>query len=377
MRPGYKSLASAFPVPAGIVNVMRHALSAALIFVVFSAAVPPANAADSVSRRDAFSLIWKSTSRPAESTRETPYIDVKKGSAGYEEITYAKARGILSDEQDHFYPDSPVSPSDALRWILRTRSVEPVREDGSRVRSELPEIADVPALAELYGVAYDHEGESMTRDQLIALMKNVDDALQSEVHEVSLYAEDFQGAGTAFGEKFDMNALTAAHRTFPYNTLVRVTNVDNGKTVVVRINDRGPFVNGRDMDLSLAAFTSIAERSLGKINVRFERLGDVNIVRRCNDDRFQRRIVRDVVLSPGIPHSFQLGATLRLTSPSPFVVRNVWYPDGTETGVQTWVTKDEAFEMRPSVTGVYRFLMGAKDGRGREMRMEVVDCSDH
>ena len=349
-------------------------LSSVLVFLAVLSSATPVRAADAISRRDAFVLIWKSTSRPAESTREAPYIDVVKGSEGYDEITYAKARGILSDAQERFYPDAPVSPADALRWMFRTRSVEPVRSDGSRVRSELPEIADVPALAELYGISYNNEGESMTREQLLDLMQKVDAALKSEVHEVSLYGEDFHGKGTAFGEVFDMNVLTAAHRTFPYNTLVKVTNTDNGQSVIVRINDRGPFVDGRDMDLSVAAFTSIADRRLGKIHVTFERLGDVNVVRRCNDDRFQRRIVRDVVLTPGIPHSFQLGATLRLASPAPFVVRNVWYPDGTDTGVQTWVTRGEAFEMTPSVTGIYHFLMGAKDGRGREMTMEVVDC---
>lgn len=353
---------------------MRRVISVVTIFAVLAALAPQSLAADSISRRDAFTLIWRSTSRPTEETREKPYADMKKGSAGFDEITYAKYRGLLSSDQDHFYPDSPVSPSDALRWIFRTRSVEPIKADGSRVRSELPDALQVPLLVEHYGIPYDSEGQSMTRDQLLALMKKVDDALQSEIHEVSLYAEDFNGQGTAFGEKFDMNALTAAHRTLPYNTLVRVTNVENGKSVVVRINDRGPFVSGRDMDLSLGAFTTIADRGLGKIHVRFERLGDVSVVYRCKDDRFQRRIVRDVILDPGIPHSFPLGSTLRLTSPSPFVVRDVWYPDGTDTGVQDWVTKDEAFELTPSVPGLYRFLMGAKDGRQREMKMEVLDC---
>ncbi len=353
---------------------MKLVVSLVTVFAVCSMNIPLTHAAEAVSRRDAFTTIWRSTSRPAEATREEPYADVKKGTSGYEEITYAKYRGILSDDQESFYPDSPTSPSDALRWIFRTRSVEPIRADGTRIRSELPDAVQVPMLAEHYGISYNAEGESMTKDQLLALMQKVDAALQAEVHEASLYAEDFHGEGTAFGEKFDMNALTAAHRTFPYNTLVKVTNLDNGKTVTVRINDRGPFVNGRDMDLSLASFTSIAERSRGKINVRFERLGDVNVVRRCEDDRFQRRIVRGVILNPGIPHSFPLGYTLRISSETAFVIRNVWYPDGTDTGMQTWVTKGETFELTPSTVGLYRFQMGTKDGRGREMRMEVVDC---
>ena len=88
------------------------------------------------------------------------------------------------------------------------------------------------------------------------MMRLLDQKLRDEVHEVSLYGEQFHGDGTAFGEKFDMYALTAAHRSFPHNTLVKVTNVENEKTVTVRINDRGPYVEGRDMDLSVAAFTT-------------------------------------------------------------------------------------------------------------------------
>ncbi|WP_374538402.1 septal ring lytic transglycosylase RlpA family protein [Micromonospora aurantiaca (nom. illeg.)] len=86
----------------------------------------------------------------------------------------------------------------------------------------------------------------------------------------SFYAE---GQMTANGETFNPNALTAAHKTLPFNTKVRVTNPDNGKSVVVRINDRGPFIDGRCLDLSRAAFATIAATSLGHVNVRYEVLG--------------------------------------------------------------------------------------------------------
>ncbi|MEU8365652.1 septal ring lytic transglycosylase RlpA family protein [Micromonospora tulbaghiae] len=86
----------------------------------------------------------------------------------------------------------------------------------------------------------------------------------------SFYAE---GQMTANGETFNPNALTAAHKTLPFNTKVRVTNPANGKSVVVRINDRGPFIDGRCLDLSRAAFATIAATSLGHVNVRYEVLG--------------------------------------------------------------------------------------------------------
>lgn len=69
----------------------------------------------------------------------------------------------------------------------------------------------------------------------------------------SWYGDDFHGWVTASGELYDMHALTAAHRTLPLGTVVRVTNVVNGRHVVIRINDRGPYVNGRVLDLSYAA----------------------------------------------------------------------------------------------------------------------------
>ncbi|MEV0722001.1 septal ring lytic transglycosylase RlpA family protein [Micromonospora purpureochromogenes] len=82
-----------------------------------------------------------------------------------------------------------------------------------------------------------------------------------------------EGQLTANGETFNPDALTAAHKTLPFNTRVRVTNPDNGRSVTVRINDRGPFIEGRCLDLSRAAFETIASVSLGELTVKYEVLG--------------------------------------------------------------------------------------------------------
>ncbi|MCI4063529.1 septal ring lytic transglycosylase RlpA family protein [Micromonospora sp. R77] len=82
-----------------------------------------------------------------------------------------------------------------------------------------------------------------------------------------------EGQMTANGETFNPDALTAAHKTLPFNTRVRVTNPANGKSVVVRINDRGPYVDGRCIDLSRAAFAAIASVDLGAVDVKYEVLG--------------------------------------------------------------------------------------------------------
>jgi len=84
----------------------------------------------------------------------------------------------------------------------------------------------------------------------------------------SYYASKFQGRKTASGQRYDQNAKTAAHRSLPFGTKVKVTNVSNGKSVVVRINDRGPFVKGRIIDLSRSAFASIGNPRAGVISVK-------------------------------------------------------------------------------------------------------------
>lgn len=90
---------------------------------------------------------------------------------------------------------------------------------------------------------------------------------QIETCKASFYTE---GQKTANGETFNTNALTAAHKTLKFNTVVRVTNKANGKSVDVRINDRGPFVAGRCIDLSRAAFSRIASTSAGVASVTVE-----------------------------------------------------------------------------------------------------------
>jgi rare lipoprotein A len=86
----------------------------------------------------------------------------------------------------------------------------------------------------------------------------------------SFYGNKFQGRRTANGEKFDNQALTAAHKTLPFGSKVRVTNVRNGLSVIVRINDRGPFTRGRIIDLSKAAARKVGLGHAGTAIVRLE-----------------------------------------------------------------------------------------------------------
>ena len=84
----------------------------------------------------------------------------------------------------------------------------------------------------------------------------------------SFYAEQYHGKKTSNGEIFNMNAMTAAHKTLPFGTIVQVTNLSNGKSVQVRVNDRGPFVAGREIDLSKEAARRLDMIGSGTANVR-------------------------------------------------------------------------------------------------------------
>ncbi len=89
----------------------------------------------------------------------------------------------------------------------------------------------------------------------------------------SWYGENLNGRLTASGERFDMNDYTAAHKEYEFGTRVRVTNLKNNKSVIVRINDRGPYVGNRIIDLSKAAFLKIAKLDDGDVKVKLEVLG--------------------------------------------------------------------------------------------------------
>ncbi|MBL7473362.1 septal ring lytic transglycosylase RlpA family protein [Robertkochia sediminum] len=90
----------------------------------------------------------------------------------------------------------------------------------------------------------------------------------------SYYSDTLEGRSTASGEPYQMALFTAAHRTLPFNTRVKVTNLSNLKTVIVRINDRGPFVKGRIIDVSRAVAEVLGIIEKGVVNVRIEVVED-------------------------------------------------------------------------------------------------------
>jgi rare lipoprotein A len=311
--------------------------------------------------------MWEGISRPAYERREN-YADIEEGERGYVEINYARSRKILEVET-MFYPDEPLLMKHALLWLFRTRNIRELPDMQPETLSSM--VSDYPIVEE------DRNLTGRTNKQeLLTMMRKLDQMLVKEVHEVSFYADYFHGRGTAFGETFDMNDITAAHRSFPHNTLVKVTNVDNDKSIIVRINDRGPYVHGRDMDLSKASFLEIAPQGQGVLRATFERLGNVEMVNSCEQRQqvFQKRITRDIRFFRGVPHDFTIRNPLVLQSTKPFVVQSIVFPDGQNLRIQDFVNPKEKYQFSPDMTGLYTFFIGDTLGHIREMRMNVSSC---
>lgn len=110
------------------------------------------------------------------------------------------------------------------------------------------------------------------RSEESAQTKRVVGLKSFQVGTASWYGQQYNGKTTASGEPFDMYDLTAAHVTLPLGTIVRVTNLSNGKTVIVRINDRGPFVKGRIIDVSynVASILDFLKKGVQEVRLDFE-----------------------------------------------------------------------------------------------------------
>jgi len=128
-------------------------------------------------------------------------------------------------------------------------------------------VIETPATRELKG----HQKPYTVNGTLYAPLRDHTGFVQEGM--ASWYGKDFHGKLTSNGEVYDMYALTAAHKTLPMGVYVRVTNKSNGRQMIVRVNDRGPFVSGRIIDLSYAAAKNLGVVGPGTAPVRIEALG--------------------------------------------------------------------------------------------------------
>ena len=148
-------------------RIVQYLCLPILFLACFSFSNPAAAQESFITRRDGFLMIWQSIARPVAPTKEAPYTDVPKGAIGFDQITFAKARGILDDTISSFRPDHILTKEDALLWIYRTRSVEPIDDDGTRRLSSLADPENLVRLNEVYSVRYDSPKDPLTADQLL------------------------------------------------------------------------------------------------------------------------------------------------------------------------------------------------------------------
>lgn len=184
----------------------------------------------------------------------------------------------------------------------------------------------------------------------------------------SWYGDQFHGRPTATGERFDMNALTAAHKTLPLPGLVEVTNLANGRRVVLRVNDRGPFVDGRIIDLSRGAADALDLRRAGVGEVRVRYLG--RAPRLGGGTRLQQAEARPA--SGPVPYTRLAGASSPVQAPPPVPAPIAPAPPTRDGGVWvqagTWAdaraARRAADHLGGSATvdvagpGAYRVLVG-------------------
>lgn len=161
-------------------------------------------------------------------------------------------------------PDPLVAPEQA-------GGLDPqLREQAEQAREQATQSQSATATAILQEPEPEEEEEPATTDSSTGSEQGTG---QGGTCQASFYGDGFHGATTANGETFDTYGMTAAHKTLPFDTMVKVTNPTNGKSVTVRINDRGPYIDGRCLDLSTAAFDQIIGTGAGVGTVDWEVVG--------------------------------------------------------------------------------------------------------
>jgi rare lipoprotein A (peptidoglycan hydrolase) len=180
-----------------------------------------------------------------------------------------RGRFFIMKKMRHYLPLSFTILILALWFGSRSYSAENTKADNIKNGQNAEKVAeDVKQKAQS---TEKREGSQDLIKDDVSVKKSADgNPIIEQTGEASSYGQGFHGKTTANGEKFDKNNLTAAHPTLPLGTKATVTNLDNGKSVDVRINDRGPYVKGRDIDVSEGAAKELDMTKSGIAPVKIE-----------------------------------------------------------------------------------------------------------
>lgn len=227
-----------------------------------------------VTRAEALKMILASSKKEVSDGSGLTFSDVVESDWFHSYLNTALNLGIISGYADGtFKPNETVNRVEALKMLLQARDIE--LSEGDEWYEKYLDFAIEHAL-----IVPDANGDYLpsnhvSRGELSEMIYRLyKDAYSGAVEYggATWYGGRFIGTGTASGDIYDADQLTAAHKTLPFGTIVKVTNLSNGLSVTVKINDRGPYRDGYVIDLSTSAFEKIANLSTGVLNVRVETL---------------------------------------------------------------------------------------------------------
>jgi rare lipoprotein A len=215
---------------------------------------------------------------PAEP--EQPFTDTLLDSWYTEYLITAKNKGLINGYEDGtFKPDQNINLVEALKIYFECigeinypegEEYSYADTDSMAWYAKYTNYANSENLIEINLDNKIYPEHEISRGELAEIIyRNIVAADNNDFGKATYYGAAAHGHNTASGETFDMNAMTAAHKTLPFGTMVEVTNLANGKFVTVKITDRGPYGAGRVIDLSSGAFKLLAPLSTGVINVKY------------------------------------------------------------------------------------------------------------
>jgi anti-sigma regulatory factor (Ser/Thr protein kinase) len=218
--------------------------------------------------------------------RELTYLAFLQAGRSFDALGGA-SRASIANRAYGIAHEWKARPRQASARIFVESAVEKVvpwieRLHGAATRIPARKAAQVAAGALVAVLLFAIGGDAKVDPHALAVSESpapVAEAMPVEVREAvaqigvaSWYGRWHHGKPTATGESFDMNALTAAHRSLPLDSKIRVTNLDNGKRIEVTVNDRGPYIDGRVLDLSMKAAEKLEMKHQGLARVKIERV---------------------------------------------------------------------------------------------------------
>lgn len=227
-----------------------------------------------VNRAEALKMILTSSETSIEDGSGLIFSDVSEDDWYLSYLNTALTLGIISGYPDGtFRPTDTVNRAESLKMLIEARGIELTGGAETDWYQKYLDYAIEKAL-----IVPDSSGDyipanPLTRGELSEIIFRLhNNAYTGEVEYggATWYGGKFEGEGTASGDVYDGSKLTAAHKTLPFGSLVKVTNLTNDLSVTVKINDRGPYRDGYVIDLSSAAFEKIANLSTGVLNTRVE-----------------------------------------------------------------------------------------------------------